>query len=369
MKLNLTHISLLLSLVPLFSCIEDFQFDVSSEENGIVVEGYISNLSYEDQMTYPLDPKIFEVSLRSTSQVKNVRDEPILGASVELHSSSGAVYDYSEIGEGRYGLFFTDVKVVPGQEYQVVITLDDESIIRSEWAELPESSGEGELFIEETTKTVYEYQKDELIIAENEGINLNIRTAPNESGHTNYYKWDFFTTYIFTAFLAEDGDPFKYCWANSIYYYQDFQLLEDSRGNAPANLFFLETDNIKLNEGFSVLIRQMLMSKGYYQFMNDVKIQGEQSELFAKPPYNLVSNLYSDDVIVYGYFGVVNEDYKRWYFNKDEVTNYGGYKEECIFDGVPPPYPASCFDCLSFTYDGTVSHLPPSWWDAQYIPR
>lgn len=351
------------------SCVEDFEFDVPSDGTGIVVEGFISDLSYTDQMAYPLDPQIFELALRYTSDVTNVRDEAVLGAQIELRNSAGEVYDYAEIGEGRYGLFYADVKVQPGLEYQIVITLQDGAVIESEMQAAPDRSEVGDLYLEETKKSVYEYRRDELLISEKDGINLNIQTASNDSESPYYYKWDFFTTYIFTSFLADNNSPFKYCWASSLYYYKEYKLLEDTRGNATTNLFFLETDNIKLNEGFSVLIRQMKMSKGYYQFMNDVQIQGEQSELFAQPPYNLVSNLHSEDVNVYGYFGVVSEDYKRWYFEKDEVSNYPGYKEGCVFVDVPPPYPAHCFNCLQFSYDGPVTNERPSWWDLRYSPR
>ncbi len=369
MKSTIKKLSLIAIVICNISCVEDFQFDVPSDGRGIVVEGYISNLSFQDQLAYPKDPQIFELSLRHISDVTNVRDEPVLGAQIELHGSSGEVYDYAEIGEGRYGLFYGNVKAIPGLEYQIVITLEDGTMIESEMAGLPESSPVGELYVEEAKKSVYEYRREELIISEKDGINLKIKTTPNNSGTPYYYKWDFYTTFIKTAFLASNNSPFRYCWTSSIYYYKDYKLLEDIKGDAPSNMLFLETDNSHLNEGFSVLIRQMKMSKGYYQFMKDLQVQGDQSELFAKPPFNLVSNLHSEDIDVFGYFGVVSEDYKRWYFDKDEVSNYGGYKEGCVFDDVPPPYPASCFNCLEYSYDGPVSNQAPSWWDTRYSPR
>ncbi|WP_420583218.1 DUF4249 domain-containing protein [Reichenbachiella sp.] len=369
MKGAIKILSLIIALLCNISCVEDFKFDVPSDVKGIVVEGYISNLSYSDQLAYPKDPAIFELGLRYTSDVTNVRDEPVLGAQIELHGSSGEVYDYAEIGEGRYGLFYGEVKALPGLEYQIIITLEDGTEIYSEMTGLPESSPVGDLFIEEASQSVYEYRRDELVISEKNGINLNIKTAPNNSGSPYYYKWDFITTFIKTAFLAGDNSPFRYCWTSSIYYYKDYKLLEDLKGNAPSSLFFLDTNNSRLNEGFSVMIRQMKMPKGYYQFMKDLQVQGEQSELFAKPPFNLVSNLHSDEINVFGYFGVVQEDYKRWYFDKDEVSNYGGYKKGCVFDDVPPPYPASCFNCLQYSYDGPVSNEAPIWWDSRYSPK
>lgn len=362
------NICLAILLLGQVSCVEDFEFNVPSDGDGIVVEGYISNQSYDDLLPLPMDTRYFEVSMKYISEVKNVRDEPVLEANIELHTSKGEVYDYAEIGEGKYGLFYSDFKVMDDRDYHLEITLSDGVKITSEVAHMPASQPIGELKIEETTKSVYEHVIDDLLISEKEGIDLKVETAMNDSDTPYYYKWDFYSTYIFTAFLAEENSPYRYCWASSIYYFQDFKLLADVNGGTMTDLFFLETDNSKLNVGFSVLIRQMMMSKGYYQFMNDIQIQGEQSELFAKPPYNLVSNLQSDDIAVYGYFGVVNEDFHRWYFDKDEVSNYGGYKEGCVFDGVPPPYPASCFNCLSFTYDGSYNNQSPSWWDRKYKP-
>lgn len=358
-----------LGLLPLWlGCVEEFNFDVPTTEEGVVVEGSISDLSYNDLDALPMDSRYFEVRLTRLSRVKNVRDEKILGAYIELHSSEGEVYDYAEIGDGIYGLFYDDFKVLPDREYQLRIQLDNEVNIISDWESLPPAVSKGSIDVEERIKSVYEWTLGEKVISEKNGIDVSVETAAHDYDKPVYYKWDFFTTYIFTAFLAGEFSEFRYCWASTIYYLQDFQVLEDIAGKAKKTLFFLDINKSLFNEGFSVLIRQSALSKGYYQFMNDIKIQSEQSELFAKPPYNLNPNLDSKETNVYGYFGVVREEYYRWYFDKDQVSNYQGKIIGCNFGDAPGPPPPTCTNCLNYNINGDVTNIPPEWWSPKYMP-
>lgn len=350
----------LLGLGP--SCVEDYQFDVPTDATGISVEGSISNLSYNDMLALPMQPRYFELKLRRVSRVTNVRDEPVLGARIELRSSANEFYDYAEIGEGKYGLFYEDFKALPDREYSILIELSNGVTAESNMEVLPNPVSTGELSFEELSKPVYQNLDGELTIIEKPGINMQLKTLPNQYDSPVYYRWDYTSTYIINSPLAPEGSPVKYCWVTSQYYLQEYELLEDANGDSPATLFFLPTHGSPYNEGFSVMIRQSILSQRYFQYVKDIKAQQEQSELFAKPPYNLDSNLKSEGINVYGFFTVINEEFKRWYFDKNEISNYGGFEPICYLD-APPPIPEYCFNCLRLVVDGSVVNQRPWWWN------
>lgn len=348
------------------ACVEDFEFEGVSFGEGVVVEGYISNQSYNDILAQPFSPRYFTLRLSNVGEVKNTRNQPILGASVELHQDNGVVYDYAEIGGGQYGLFYEDFKVVPGIGYHLEIKLADGIEVLSEIQSVGNEIGMGEFSFLEQKKQQYRNTLGEVSIEEKEGISFFVTTLPNETSEPLYYRWNLDITWVFNAKLAADNSPTKFCWATSKNLFKDYQVLEDYDGGVASELFFLETRSSRLNHGYSALIHQMVMNKGYYTFWNELKKQQNQSELFATPPYNVASNLSSDDIEVYGYFGVVNEEFGRWYFDKDEIDNYGGWVDDhCIVGG---PWPAYCFDCQAWTYDdSTVIYGPPSWWNPIYF--
>ncbi|MEP3387342.1 MAG: DUF4249 domain-containing protein [Reichenbachiella sp.] len=350
----------------LSACIEDFEFDGISAGEGIIVEGFISDQSYNDLLLLPLPARYFTLKLSNVGEVENVRNEPVLGAKIELHQDNNVVYDYAEIEGGEYGLFYEAFRAEPGSEYHLEITLADGRQIVSEIQTLEREMDMGSFSLEEGINVDYENIRGEVSITEQEGINFYVTTLVNETEEPIYYKWDLTITWIFNAQLAEDNSPIKYCWATSKNFYKEYQLLEDQNGGVQNELFFLKTKSSRLNHGYTVLVRQTVMNSGYYTFWNEVEKQLNQSELFAAPPYNIASNLTSDDIEVFGYFGVVNETFGRWYFDKDEVDNYGGWvNDQCIFGGPWAPW---CFDCRAWAYDDRpVTPGMPEWWDTKYF--
>lgn len=364
-RIQLTFLFLL--LLSMGACIEDFEFDGISVEEGIVVEGYISNQSYNDLIPLPLPARYFTLKLSNVGQVKNVRNEPIVGAQIELHQDNGVIYDYSEIENGEYGLFYEDFKVEADRSYHLEITLPDGKKVTSAIQSLQKEKDMGDFSLVEGIQLDYENTQGEVSIVEHEGVSFYLTTLANEFSEPLYYKWDVTITWVFNSELAQDNSPLKYCWATSKNYYQEFKLLEDNKGGIDNELFFLKTKSSRLNHGYSVLIRQLVMDKEYYTFWKEVKKQINQSELFAAPPYNIVSNLSSDDTDVFGYFGVVNETFGRWYFDDSKISNYGGWidDERCAFG---PPYAPWCFDCTAWAYDDRpVSPSMPDWWDPIYF--
>ena len=80
--------------------------------------------------------------------------------------------------------------------------------------------------------------------------------------------------------------------------------------------------NPKVYAKYSALIVQHAMTEDYYSFWKEMQEQNEGGAIFDKPPFNLHTNFHSlsGDKKVSGYFGVVQEQAKRWYFDISELS-------------------------------------------------
>ena len=143
-------ISLLLLL--LSACIEPFDVVVEKEQPSIVIEAQISNVSFNETLKYPSDGRYFEVILRYTSDVINVRDEVVSGATITLEDDSGLQWSYTESpeGSGHYYLFDDDFKVLDNKQYKLVVHVSENESYESNWEQIPDSATEmGEICFEE----------------------------------------------------------------------------------------------------------------------------------------------------------------------------------------------------------------------------
>jgi hypothetical protein len=107
------------------------------------------------------------------------------------------------------------------------------------------------------------------------------------------------------------------------------------------------------------------MTEEYYYFWKEMQEQNLEGAFFDKPPFNLNSNIHalSGEKKVSGYFGVVNEQAARWYFNiKDltySVTNT--LKGDCMINYGTGEKAPSCTDCRQY-HNGEATNVKPSWW-------
>ena len=100
-------------MVSMFSkCVEPFDFVIENEQPSLVIEAQISNTSFNESRDYPSDGRYFEVILRRTSSVTNIRDEVVTNATVILEDDAGSEWNYIEspIGSGHYFLFNDEFK-------------------------------------------------------------------------------------------------------------------------------------------------------------------------------------------------------------------------------------------------------------------
>jgi len=359
---RLKYFGLLLVVV---SCIEPYQFRIKNNSPALVIEGTLTNKSFNDTRLYPSDGRYFTVKLSRTSDVINVRSEAVPNANVLVMSDLGEEWNLVESSEpGIYQLLDDEFKADEGVKYKLSITLPDDERVESAWEAMPPVEPEmGELSFNETSTKRFVLGE----VTSVRGITPHLVVPLNETGAPLYYRWKFSPTWIFIAPLAATTDDnIKTCWATNNFYIRDYALLLDKEGGYNNDLFFMDIEqNERILHEFSLLVEQHAMTEKYYQFWNEMQSLNQPGGIFSTPPFNLETNFTSaDGGDVFGYFGVVREQAKRWYFNKDDLSYAIGdwYSEQCnepcLGPGCPPQ---ECSTCLKYQ-GGRTTNIRPAWW-------
>lgn len=351
-------------------CIEPYEFVVKDNEPSLVVQGYISNVSYNESMQYPSDGRYFTIKLGYSSDVINKKGTVATNANIHLEDKSGNTWAYSESGSeaGTYLLRMEDFEAVEGESYKLKIILANEEIYESDWQSLPldASPSVGNIGFEEVEKQVYTRKAGEKVVESIPGINVFVEVPKNETGEPLYYLWSFEPTWVYIAPLARSIEANYKCWANSKHFLSDYALQKDNFGGYRKELFFMETiRNERIFEELSVLVVQQTVSEDYFYFWKEMKEQVESGGVFTTPPYNLQTNIVhqNGDRKVSGYFGVVSEKAKRWYFKKEDLSYEveNTLKADCQVRYGPGGPAEECLSCLAYP-KGITSNVEPVWW-------
>jgi Domain of unknown function (DUF4249) len=357
--------------VVISSCIEPYEFVIINDDPVLVVDGNISDKSFNETLLYPSDGRHFTVRISLTGNVINTRPQMISGASVHLVSDQNGYWEYTETDPaskpGVYVLLDPDFKAAQNTQYRLRITLPGEDVYESEWEALPvaETPEIGEIGFIETDVLANQRELGEIVIKTVKGITGNINVPENSTGSPLYYRWEYTPTWIYQAPLSRSAsNPGHRCWATDDQYLNDYTLQLDLAGGYKKELFFMQTiRNARIFEDFSLLVTQQSLTEPYYYFWKEMQEQSEGGAIFDKPPYNVKTNLVSlnGDKRVIGYFGVVGEQARRWFFNwKDVSYNVPNtlYADCTVpFQDIAP----ECFDCTQYSF-GTVTTVKPAWW-------
>lgn len=362
---------LIMLVISTFGCVEPYKFEVVNKTDGIVIESFISNKSYNNTLTYPSEGRYFTVKLGRISDVTNEHDEKIDGAIVTLINNNGEEWIFGEYGDvGIYELRDNNFAAMYGDKYQLNVQIPTGESFQSEWVELPNDNTElGEVSFNETTVDEYVWiNEEERTLREFNGIDVFIEVPENKEKKDYFYKWNYDPLWVYTAPEAQRTSINKTCWVESPYYLNHHTILKDQNGDYSNKLFFMKTtDNKRIFEYFSVLITQTVMSEDYYYFCKDLESQNQSGGIYDQPPFNLPTNYtaINNEMSVNGYFTAVVENAIRWEFNKDQLSYWveDNIARLCIEQNDPPGPPINpnpCKDCTAT--DGDAANTPPNWW-------
>lgn len=356
--------------IVVLSCIEPYEFVIENNTPTLVVEGYITDRSFIETLSYPSEGRYFKIKLSATTEVDNVKANPVTGALVKLVNESGEewVYEALSFEPGTYQLTDNDFKALAGVKYKLHIAIAEE-VYESQWEILPDAEAPvmGEIDFEEGNRQTYIMEAGEWALTSVRVITANVSVRPNTTGKPIYYRWHFTPLWIYKAPLSPSViSPGHICWATDPNYLNYYALQQDNSGGYKKDLFTIPTiRNERIFEDFSVLITQHVLTENNYFFYKEMRDQNEGGVLVDVPPFNLKSNIHSvnGDKQVSGYFGLVREQATRWYFNKDQLSYNvkNTLKGDCLVVYGPGGPAPECLDCREYSF-GTVTDIKPQWW-------
>lgn len=367
--MNMRRIFALASLFLLTTCIDPIKFDVEGEATRLVIDGFISNVSYTEQCLNPAPAMRFYVALRWTSDVTNVIDQVISDADVSLLTSEGDTYSYSwSIDEQRYLIDDVDFAAQENVDYRVHVELANGEVYESIDDQLYPAPAIEEIDIEHQTILKSIDVNGVAQIVEQRGVQLSVPLGDNETSEPLRYRWKIIPSWVFESSLLPDGNPNKRCYATNIYDYQQINVWEDNSGGYNHDLFFLETDdNEQVQYEYSAYITQYSLSEQAYQFWDQLATQQQSGGgIFDPPPFTLVTNIRNvndAEEKVSGFFFVAHESSYRWFLYPQDLPYTLVFQDPCEpIPGVPFIPPAGCANCLDYRGASDVTNQKPTWW-------
>ncbi|MEX0981500.1 MAG: DUF4249 domain-containing protein [Bacteroidales bacterium] len=408
----LALIILLLLIIITTQCIEEYDPNISVNENLLVVNGSIIRgnerqsiiLSKSTSINFPGFIAIEECNVFVTDDKDNV-------------------FQFEEESPGRYHANIESTYLDIGAKFKLTLETPNNQVYQSGYEEIYDSPSIDSLyFIEETSYS------DQRRINEN-GVRLNVDVYAKE-GFTDYYRWKMHETYesrssnakidkILVGVKDEFETIWKYDSLNSEYVldravpfpefdyfnkpdtfhicYLDSEVEEvvfsgtsnivsNSRKRVP--LHFIP-NGVKLSFRYSCLVSQYSLSEGAYNYWQNKVAEIEESGGMynTQPSQNLsnIKNINDDQETVLGYFWVSASKEKRVFFEgpylgrvgcssseRFNVENFYEQNPDSTFgvfrfiDTMYSPvyiingntYPPSCFDCR---FSGGTLDRPDFW--------
>jgi hypothetical protein len=349
-------------------CIEPYSFDIENSDPPLVIESYISNVSYNESLEYPSDGRFFVTKLRYGQNLMS-KGQNVTDAQVKLLSDNNESWIYSSVRPGEYWLLDNHFKATTDRRYKLQVTLQGGDLYESDWAELNESVGEmSDISFIETERIEVKFNKEaEKELVNVRGIELTVDLPINTSETEKYYMWQYEPTWIFIAGRLSSNNPYYRCWVRGKSYLSQYTIHEDNIGGYNRSLIFIDVEtNERVFYDLSVLVKQYIISEDYYNFLNELDDQGQTSKVFATPPYNLKTNYHnSNNKPVFGYFSVRYEEARRMYFSVMDLSyhvNNNALVEVCR-SAIPPYAPDDpCDNCLYYNFGGDPGLIKPYWW-------
>ncbi len=362
------------------SCIDKYWPDIKKYENVLVVDGLLTNGN---------DPVIVRLSV--SSAINNGALIPLTGGELYITDENHEEISLTEIEPGTYQVEDESFSGEVGSSYQLHISLPNGqnyvSDICSLSAPSPIDSVYGNIESFANPNSYHDLH----------GIQFYIDNHSNND--TSFYLWRLTQTYKYRASFTLDytwegafipypnPDSLRTCWrtteVNEIFTFTTKYLDKPVITRFPLN--YVSTETKMLSIRYSLLVKQLYISKRAFDFWNALQQQNiDQGNLYSQQPIQIrgnVQNVANTEEPVLGYFTVAGVTEKRIYLNHPPLVFYHG---ECAPDyegmrflrfepeelwpiyityvqdaGMALGIKESCFDCR---LDGG-SLTPPDFWE------
>lgn len=296
----------------IISCVEPYAPSIITEDLGLlVVDGFfVGN-----------DSSFFRLS-RTQQLESSVTSRPELRARVVVEGENGSEYEFTELGNGKYGLPTQSLNA--SINYKISIRTDDTHEYESDY--VPMQRGHE---IDSVTYTD---------MAEDNNVGFSVY-AHDPSNQTKYYYLTYDETWKYKSFGLSvyrwengqmiprvDATEIQYCYKSQ--YMRDYFLTNTAALSDALvydfKLFTLSKASQKLYFGYSILVKQLALTAESYSYYQLTKTNSNNlGTLFDPIPTQPVSNIRcltrpSEPVI--GFFNASYLQTKRLYFRRVDIT-------------------------------------------------
>lgn len=312
-----------LFLIFLNSCLKPYEVDPTGYEELLVVDGLITN---DNQ--YP------QINITRTTQNIEMDNQPVSNAIVTISDNEGHEVTFQEIAPGLYQPTGDGIYGLVGDVYQLYIkTPDQKEYLSSKCEMLPPS---------QINAVYFDKDKKWNIESTTENVGVSIFTDGQIEG-SNYIRWIYEETWKFQvpypynfAFDIEKDEPVfitpenVMCWksikSNTINIHSSAN--QTNENIKQKKILFIPTElSDKLSIRYSILLKQLTISKDEYHFWSKLKKSTENNgDIFGKQPFSITSNITNindPQEPVLGYFQVGSVVSKRIYINYSDANKLG----------------------------------------------
>jgi hypothetical protein len=350
-------ISLILTLLFLCMCIDPYYQKVDKYESLLVVDGLLTdeNASYV-------------IRLSRTLADQNGIPDMVTDASVSVTDDLGAIYNFTNSGNGYYRSDSTEFTGQPGRTYVLHITSGDGTTYESDPVQMKGVPAIDSLYFEKDAELYNNGTQTD------EGIRIYLNSARGDED--TYYRWTFDETWKFKVpypvkarYINEYYVPSvpivnHYCWKNKssdLINIQPAFSQGDQTVTRKGLHFISSTKSDRLMIQYSILVKQYSISEAEYNFWyNLTRVSLSGSDIFASQPYTVLSNIHNasgGDERILGYFQVASVSKKRLDIGLSEI--------------IPldlPWYKYPCEKVVTSPSDVVwVGHKPPVTFDDLYV--
>ena len=326
------YITVLLLLLTV-TCKEKYSLpEALADKSYLVVEGFIDGGN--DSTFIQLSRT---VSIGDTARIKNETN-----ASLYIEGQNGEGFTLSEIKPGRYagGPFTFNLS----QQYRLNISTNNGKSYLSDFVDIKATPAIDSISWERVSDGVQIY--------------ANTHDPQNK---TQYYAWNYHETWEFysaqyssykytgnpdpdsTIIQRTNGDSLYRCWqsyvSSSIIIGSSAKLSEDIIYHYP--LVHIPENSWKLQKRYSILVKQRALSKGAYEYLENMKKNSEQlGSIFDPQPSTSTGNVRctnDQNEIVIGYIYSSTSIEKRIFIERSQVNDwkYAFYCQEISVKNNP----------------------------------
>ncbi|WP_037318009.1 DUF4249 domain-containing protein [Salegentibacter sp. Hel_I_6] len=292
------------------SCVEPIEFEPDEYEDILAVRTTITD-SLETQKVY----------LSRTFSFGEDGPSPEGNATVWITDDAGNEYEFRETETGEYHSI-NQFRAQPGIDYQLQINTTNGASYNSEPTQLSSST------------PIDNVEAQRLTVNGEDGIAIEVDNY-NTGEATAFYRYEYEETYKIVSRYRSDYDLIyedeqlkvvpntrdeRICYntLNSTNY-----ILANTSALSQNNLEnflvkFVETANPKLSQRYSLLVRQIAISRdAHYYYTTMERLSGNDNLFSQNQPGFVEGNIISDnpDLKVLGYFNVSSVSTKRIYFD------------------------------------------------------